>query len=153
SSAPLHPQVWQQLESTFECPVLNAYGMTEGSHQITTNLLPPRKRKIGSVGVTTATEVIVLNSAGDQLGPNERGELAIRGAAVMGRYAGPLEANLEAFQKGWLRTGDEGEIDEDGFVTLTGRLKEIINCGGEKISPAEIDETLMAHPKVTTAIA
>jgi acyl-CoA synthetase (AMP-forming)/AMP-acid ligase II len=153
SSAPLHPQVLVKLESLFECPVLNAYGMTEGAHQITTNLVAPQKRKIGSVGVATATEVVVLDDAGTQLGPNSKGELAIRGPAVTSGYQGPPAINLEAFRNGWLRTGDEGAIDENGFVSLTGRLKEIVNCGGEKISPAEIDEVLMEHPKVMTAVA
>lgn len=153
SSAHLHTKIWKQLEERFECPALNAYGMTEASHQVTSNPLPPGVRKLGTVGISTATQYVILDEHGCTQLPGATGEVAIRGTAVMGGYRVPSEANRMAFCDGWFRTGDTGTIDGEGYVTLTGRLKEIINCGGEKLSPAEIDEVVMNHPSVASALS
>ncbi|PYM94889.1 MAG: acyl-CoA synthetase [Candidatus Rokuibacteriota bacterium] len=144
-SAPLPLRVALELEATFRIPVIQAYGMTEAAHQIASNPLPPRDRKLGSVGVPFGVDVTVLNSAGESLPPGEPGEIAIRGASVTRGYEGGVEAD-------WLRTGDEGFIDRDGYIFLTGRLKEMINRAGSKISPAEVDEVLLDHPAVAQAV-
>ena len=152
SSAPLPHRVMAQLEEVFKAPVIEAYGMTEASHQIASNPLPPRERKVGSVGVPTHTEVAIMNEAGDLLAAGRRGEVVIRGANVTAGYE-PHEANNESFNNGWFRTGDLGYCDSTGYLFLTGRLKELINRGGEKISPREIDEALLDHPDVLQAAA
>ena len=153
SSAPLPVTVMAQLEEVFKAPVIEAYGMTEASHQITSNPLPPSQRKAGSVGVATGTDVAIMDEAGNVLAAQKRGEIVIRGMCVMGGYAGNVRANRESFTNGWFRTGDQGYFDGDGYLFITGRLKEIINRGGEKILPAEVDRTLSAHPAVAEAIA
>ena len=146
SSAPLTPRVMQQLEDVFQVPVIQAYGMTEGSHQIASNPLPPRLRKPGSVGLPTGTEVAV-----------HEGEIITRGATVITQYAessgNSNESSDPHFMDGWLKTGDQGYIDADGYIFLTGRLRETINRGGEKISPLEVDEVLKDHPAVSEAVA
>ncbi|NIM96108.1 MAG: AMP-binding protein [Anaerolineales bacterium] len=153
SSASLPPQVMQALESTFNAPVIEAYGMTEASHQMTSNPLPPGDRKPGSVGIAAGPEVSIMQENGDQmLQQGELGEIVIRGASVTDGYANNPEENDDAFTDGWFRTGDQGYFDEDGYLFITGRLKEIINRGGEKISPREVDEVLMDHPYVTQAV-
>ena len=153
SSAALPPQVLAELEKTFEAPVVESYGMTEAAHQMTSNLLPPGARKPGSVGVAAGPEVGVMDAAGTVLPQGEIGEVVIRGADVTAGYDKNPTANAEAFIDGWFRTGDQGRFDEDGYLFLTGRLKEIINRGGEKISPREIDEVLLDHPDVAQAVA
>ncbi|HLQ50714.1 MAG TPA: AMP-binding protein [Terriglobales bacterium] len=153
SSAALPVRTWKELEARFECPAIEAYGMTEAAHQITSNPLPPAQRQAGSVGTATGTSVVILDEAGAVQPAGVRGEVAIRGESVTSGYCSPPEANATALHNGWLRTGDQGFIDGKGYVTLTGRLKEIINCGGEKISPAEVDEVLSDHPSVATALA
>ncbi len=150
SSSPLYSRLWHELETVFECPAVNAYGMTEASHQITTNL--PGGRKIGTVGVAGATEFCVLDGDGNAVGPDVCGEIGIRGAAVTSGYLRPAEANERAFAGSWLRTGDLGWAGADGYLRLEGRIKEIINSGGEKIAPAEVDEVLLAHPEVAQAM-
>jgi acyl-CoA synthetase (AMP-forming)/AMP-acid ligase II len=152
SSAALPPQVMARLEEVFRAPVIEAYGMTEAAHQMTSNPLPPRARKPGSVGVAAGPEVAVMDAAGRLLGPGETGEVVIRGANVTPGYLGNPEATAAAHAFGWLRTGDQGSLDADGYLRLTGRLKEIINRGGEKISPREVDETLLDHPAVAQAV-
>ncbi len=152
SSAALPPQVLAQLEELFGAPVVEAYGMTEASHQMASNPLPPRPRKPGSVGPGAGPEVAVMNEAGDILPRGETGEVVIRGDNVTIGYARNPEANKTAFTNGWFRTGDQGRLDEDGYLYLTGRLKEIINRGGEKISPREVDEVLLDHPAVAQAV-
>jgi acyl-CoA synthetase (AMP-forming)/AMP-acid ligase II/acyl carrier protein len=152
SSAPLPPQLLMALESTFGVPVLEAYGMTEASHQMSSNPLPPRQRKEGSVGIAAGPEVAVVNEQGEVLPPNQTGEIVIRGDSVTPGYADNPEANARAFVNGWFRTGDQGHLDEDKYLFIEGRLKEIINRGGEKISPREIDEVLLAHPCVAQAL-
>ena len=153
SSAALPPTVAEGLERVFGVPVIEAYGMTEAAHQMCCNPLPPAARKPGSVGIPAGPEVAVLDAAGRVLPPGGNGEVAIRGANVTAGYADNLKANAEAFIGDWFRTGDLGHFDEDGYLFLSGRSKEIINRGGEKISPREIDETLLRHPAVAAAVA
>lgn len=153
SSASLPPQVMKALEDAFNVPVIEAYGMTEAAHQIASNPLPPRERKPGSVGLAAGPEVAVMDESGNLLPPGKVGEVVIRGPNVTAGYQNNPEANAAAFTQGWFRTGDQGVIDENGYLSLTGRLKEIINRGGEKIMPREIDEALMDHPAVKQAVA
>lgn len=153
SSSALAPRVLAQLEEVFGVPVIEAYGMTEASHQMASNPLPPGIRKPGSVGRATGIELAVADEEGRLLGPGEAGEVVIRGPSVMSGYENNPEANAKAFFDGWFRTGDQGYLDGDGYLFLTGRIKEIINRGGEKISPREIDEVLLEHPAVAQAVA
>ena len=148
SSASLPPQVMAALEATFNAPVIESYGMTEAAHQMASNPLPPRDRKPGSVGVAAGPEVGIMNDEGELLAPAEIGEVVIKGPNVTAGYVNNDKANAEAFTNGWFRTGDQGYLDTEGYLWLTGRLKEIINRGGEKISPREIDEVLLDHPSV-----
>ena len=151
-SAALAPQTMADLEDRFGVPVLEAYGMTEAAHQMASNPLPPRTRKPGSVGCGTAVEIGILNEAGDLLAAHAIGEVSIKGPNVFGGYEGNAEANLSSFTNGWFRTGDQGYLDNDGYLVLVGRLKELINRGGEKISPREIDEALLTHAAVAEAV-
>ncbi|MDQ2871433.1 MAG: AMP-binding protein [Acidobacteriota bacterium] len=153
SSAALPPQVSTELERVFRAPLIEAYGMTEASHQMASNPLPPRIRKPGTVGPAAGPDVAILDEGGKILAPGVRGEVAIRGPNVTAGYVNNSEANERAFTNGWFRTGDQGSLDTDGYLTLTGRLKEIINRGGEKISPREIDEVLLDHPAIAQAVA
>ncbi len=153
SSAALPPAVLGALEQRFGCPVIESYGMTEAAHQMASNPLPPRMRKAGSVGPAAGPEMAVLGASGEPLPAGGTGELAIRGPNVMTGYADNPEANARAFCNGWFRTGDQGFRDADGYYTITGRLKELINRGGEKISPREVDEALLEHPAVSQAVA
>jgi oxalate---CoA ligase len=152
SSSSLPPTVIGELEAAFRCPVIEAYGMTEATHQMASNPLNG-VRKPGSVGVPAGPEIAIMDEAGRLLGRGETGEVVIRGENVTAAYENNPKANGEAFVDGWFRTGDQGVIDADGYLTLTGRLKEIINRGGEKISPREVDEALMDHPAVLQAVA
>ena len=141
------------LEQAFGVPVIEAYGMTEASHQIASNPLPPRARKPGSVGVPAGPEVAILADDGHSLlPPGSTGEVVIRGPSVTAGYANNREANAEAFVDRWFRTGDQGYMDAEGYLYLTGRLKELINRGGQKISPREVDEALLDHPAVAQAV-
>ena len=151
-SASLPPRVMAELENVFNVPVLESYGMTEATHQMTSNPLPPRQRKPGSVGVPTGPAVAIMDEADDPLPTGETGEIAIRGANVMGGYENNPEANESAFTNNWFRTGDQGFLDSDGYLFITGRIKEIINRGGEKIAPREVDEVLLDHPAVAQAV-
>jgi acyl-CoA synthetase (AMP-forming)/AMP-acid ligase II/thioesterase domain-containing protein/acyl carrier protein len=153
SSAALAPSVMRDLEACFGAPVVEAYGMTEAAHQIATNPLPPGDRKPGSVGRAAGPEVAIMDDDGRLLPQGERGEIVIRGPNVTAGYLDAPEANAAAFEAGWFRTGDLGSIDADGYVTIGGRKKEIINRGGEKIAPREIDEALLQHPDVEQAVA
>ena len=152
SSASLPPPVLSALEETFGAPVVEAYGMTEACHQISSNPLPPGKRKTGTVGPAAGPDIRIMDRDGNLLRPGVTGEIVIRGENVTRGYDANPEANAAAFHDGWLRTGDQGVMGEDGYVTITGRLKEIINRGGEKISPREVDEVLMDHPAVMQAV-
>ncbi|WNG33019.1 AMP-binding protein [Archangium violaceum] len=152
SSSSLPPQVMEELEQVFGVPVIESYGMTEASHQMASNPLPPRPRYAGSVGCAAGPEVAIMDEAGNLLPPGSLGEVVIRGRNVMAGYENNPEANAKAFSQGWFRTGDQGVLDEAGYLRLTGRLKEIINRGGEKISPLEIDTVLMDHPAVQQVV-
>jgi acyl-CoA synthetase (AMP-forming)/AMP-acid ligase II len=151
-SASLPPQMMADLESAFGAPVLEAYGMTEAAHQMATNPLPPAAHKPGSVGIGTDVRVSIMDAAGQHLKTGEQGEVVIKGPNVTRGYENNPEANASSFTDGWFRTGDRGFLDEDGYLTLVARIKELINRGGEKISPREIDEVLLAHPAVAEAV-
>lgn len=152
-SAALPPPVMQGLEEAFGAPVLEAYGMTEAAHQMASNPLPPSPRKPGSVGPGTNVGISIRDEHGTVLAAGERGEVCISGPNVVTGYENNPEANATAFFGEWFRTGDQGMLDEQGYLSLTGRLKEMINRGGEKISPREIDEVLLAHPAIAEAVA
>ncbi len=158
SSSSLPPPVMARLEDVFGCPVLESYGMTEAAHQMTSNPLPPAPRKPGAVGLPAGPQVRTLRSDGQFCAAGEEGEIVIRGANVTAGYANNEEANRSAFVPdpdaglAWFRTGDLGVIDRDGYLTISGRIKEIINRGGEKIAPREVDDILSAHPEVQQAV-
>ena len=145
-------QVMAELESTFGCPVIESYGMTEAAHQMTSNQLPPGQRKPGSVGAAAGPEVAIMSPDGLLMQTGHGGEIVIRGPNVTAGYEKNPEANASAFAHGWFHTGDQGVLDEDGYLRVTGRLKEIINRGGEKISPLEVDDVLMDHPAVAQVV-
>lgn len=153
-SSPLSPTVFHELEKVYNAPVLEAYAMTEAAHQMTSNPLPPGKRKPGSVGVGQGVEVKILDEAGKELAQGAEGEICIRGENVTKGYLNNEAANKSSFTKeGFFRTGDQGKLDEDGHVVITGRIKELINKGGEKISPIELDNVLTRHPAVSEAVS
>jgi acyl-CoA synthetase (AMP-forming)/AMP-acid ligase II len=152
SSASLPAPVLLGLEAALNCPVIEAYSMTESAHQMTSNQLPPGKRKPGLVGCAAGPEVAVMAPDGRLLGAGEEGEVVIRGPNVTKGYENNPQANATAFAFDWFHTGDQGLMDEDRFLKITGRLKEIINRGGEKIAPLEVDEILMEHPAVEQAL-
>jgi acyl-CoA synthetase (AMP-forming)/AMP-acid ligase II len=151
SSASLPPQVMLELEEVFGAPVIESYGMTEATHQMASNPLPPRARKPGSVGIPAGPEVAIMADDGTLLPQGGTGEVVIRGPNVTPGYDNNPVANEKSFTDGWFRTGDEGRFDEEGYLFLTGRLKEIIIRGGEKISPLEVDVVLLDHPGIAQA--
>ncbi|MGV8121478.1 MAG: acyl--CoA ligase [Candidatus Xenobiia bacterium LiM19] len=150
-SSALAPATMHRMEERFGSPVLEAYGMTEASHQMASNPLPPHPRCAGTVGAATGIEIAIADGEGHFLKTGEKGEVCIQGNSVMKGYLNNPEANAAAFVQGWLRTGDQGFLDDRGYLTLTGRLKELINRGGEKISPSEVDAVLLEHPSVAEA--
>ncbi len=152
SSASLPPSVMHNLETVFGVPVIEAYGMTEASHQMAANPLPPRPRFAGSVGVAAGPDIAVMDDAGALLPSGSLGEVVIRGPNVTAGYEANPDANAVAFRNGWFRTGDQGVIDADGYLRLTGRLKEVINRAGEKVSPLEVEAILLEHPAVRQAV-
>jgi acyl-CoA synthetase (AMP-forming)/AMP-acid ligase II len=152
SSSSMPPQVIQELEALFNAPLIEAYGMTEATHQMACNPLPPAVRKPGKVGIAAGPEVAIMDLDGELLPRGETGEIVIRGANVTAGYENNPKANAEGFANGWFRTGDQGVMDEDGYISITGRLKEIINRGGEKVSPREVDEILMDHAAVAQVV-
>jgi oxalate---CoA ligase len=152
-SSALAPELMGDIERRLGAPVLEAYGMTEACHQIASNPLPPAPRQPGSVGAGTGVELAVLDDDGAQLPAGTPGQVAIRGPNVIDGYAANPEANAESFMDGWFLTGDQGVLDERGYLTLISRIKELINRGGEKISPREVDEVLLRHPAVAEAVA
>ena len=152
SSSAMPTQVIREIEAVFGAPLVESYGMTEAAHQMAANPLPPRQRKPGSVGIAAGPEVAIMDESGRLLAPGETGEVVIRGDNVTPGYENNPKANAEAFTHGWFRTGDQGVMDADGYLTITGRLKEIINRGGEKVSPREVDEVLMDHPAVAQVV-
>ncbi len=151
-SAPLSAELIHKIEELFGVPFVEAYGMTEAAHQMSSNPLPPRHRKAGSVGVATGIRISVMDKDGNHLGTNQRGEIVIQGASVFRGYENNPEANARALVQGWFRTGDEGLLDEDCYLHLTGRIKDIIIRGGENIAPHEVDEVLLRHPAVAAAV-
>jgi acyl-CoA synthetase (AMP-forming)/AMP-acid ligase II len=152
SSSSMPPQVIREIEVAFGAPLVESYGMTEATHQMCSNPLPPALRKPGSVGLPAGPEVAIMGDDGTLLARGLVGEIVIRGASVTVGYENNPKANAEAYTNGWFRTGDQGLMDDDGYLCLTGRLKEIINRGGEKISPREVDEILMDHPAVAQVV-
>jgi acyl-CoA synthetase (AMP-forming)/AMP-acid ligase II len=152
SSSSMPPQVIRELEATFAAPLVESYGMTEATHQMASNPLPPGGRIPGTVGVAAGPEVAIMDERGAVLPAGQTGEIVIRGANVMQGYENNPAANAEAFSSGWFRTGDQGTMSAGGYVSITGRLKEIINRGGEKISPREVDEVLMDHPAIEQVV-
>lgn len=156
SSASLPAQVMVALSETFKCPVIEAYGMTEAAHQMASNPLPPRAQKPGSVGVAAGPLLRIAHEVENRL-IDGTGEVVISGPNVTPGYESNPDANAKSFFEAdgqrWFRTGDQGALDEDGYLTLTGRLKEIINRGGEKISPLEVDGVLMDHPAIAQVVA
>lgn len=152
-SSALAPELMAEIEQHLGVPVLEAYGMTEACHQIASNPLPPAGRLPGSVGLGTGVEMAVVDGAGAPLPAGTPSQVVIRGPNVIDGYAANPEANAESFLHGWFRTGDQGVLDASGYLTLIGRIKELINRGGEKISPREIDEVLLRHPSVAEAVA
>jgi acyl-CoA synthetase (AMP-forming)/AMP-acid ligase II/thioesterase domain-containing protein/acyl carrier protein len=154
STAPLPGPVLTALEELFSAPVIEAYGLTESSAHIASNPLPPRERKAGSVGLALgSSQVAVMDEAGGLLPPNKTGEIVLRGATVMHGYENNPTTNASTFANGWFRTGDQGFLDDAGYLFITGRLKEIINRGGQKIAPREIEEALLGHPAVAEVAA
>ncbi len=153
SSAALSPATMRQLEAGTGAPVIEAYGMTEASHQMASNPLPPGLRKPGSVGLPAGAEIAIMDDAGNLLGAEQAGEVVIRGPGVLSGYGGEAGKNVTAFTHGWFRTGDLGRLDPEGYLFITGRLKEVVNRGGEKVSPREVDEALLEHEEVAQAAA
>ncbi|WFD18096.1 oxalate--CoA ligase [Malassezia caprae] len=163
-SSSLSPSTFQKLEDALGAPVLEAYAMTEAAHQMTSNPLPPAKRKPGTVGIGHGVEVKILNDQGEELGTGQNGEVCVRGPNVTAGYLHNDKANRDSFFRneygncpsssdGFLRTGDQGHLDEDGYLVLTGRIKELINRSGEKISPLEIDNALLSLKGVKEAVS
>jgi oxalate---CoA ligase len=150
-SSPLSPELMQRAEQAYGVPVVEAYGMTEASHQMTSNPLPPERRIPGSVGIPAGADVAILDGGGAELPAGDPGEVAVRGPGITSGYLNNPEANADAFVDGWFRTGDRGVL-EDGYLYLQGRLKEMILRGGENISPYEIEDVLLAHPAVRDAV-
>jgi oxalate---CoA ligase len=150
-SAALAPATMKELEDRFGAPVIEAYAMTETSHQVASNPLPPGARKSGTVGAATNVDVAIMGDDGALSQVGAQGEVVVRGETVMHGYYHNPEANRAAFTNGWFRTGDLGVFDSDGYLRITGRIKELINRGGEKISPMEVDAVLLSNPAVAEA--
>ena len=151
-SSALSPATMEGYEKMFGAPILQAFGMTEAAHQALSNPLPPRERRPGSVGLPTGVEVTILDDDGNEMPRGAEGELALKGPNVTHGYLNNPDATRDAFSNGWFRTGDLARMDEDGYVYLLGRIKELINRGGEKISPLEVDDVLASHPKIAEAV-
>jgi len=149
SSSSLAPNIMSDIEDNFGVPVIEAYGMTEASHQMACNPLPPGIHKPGSVGLPAGPQIgIMAENQPEFLPAHSVGEIVIQGDNVTLGYLNNDEANAKSYTKGWFRTGDQGYLDDDGYLFITGRIKEIINRGGEKISPREVDEVVLAHPGI-----
>jgi acyl-CoA synthetase (AMP-forming)/AMP-acid ligase II len=153
SSAALPAAVLHRLQAALQAPVVEAYGMTEASHQMASNPVAAGAQMPGSVGVAAGVELCVLGPQGQAMGAGAVGEVAVRGAGVMRGYENNPQANAEAFHDGWFRTGDLGRLDAQGRLFIAGRVKEIVNRGGEKLSPREVDDALLEHPAVAQAAA
>jgi acyl-CoA synthetase (AMP-forming)/AMP-acid ligase II/acyl carrier protein len=151
-SSPLPPAVGAALEQRFGVPVVEAYGMTEAAHQVASNPLPPAVRKPGSVGLATGPEVTVVDDDGVPVAPGTTGHVLLRGPSIIGAYLDNPAANEASFVDGWFRTGDLGRLDEEGYLFLAGRSKELVNRAGEKIAPREVEDVLSSHPAVAQAV-
>ena len=151
-SSPLPVPLQRDLEEQLGVPLLQAYGMSEAAHQMASNPLPPKESRAGTVGMATGVEVAVLDPDWNQVPAGEEGEIAVRGPSVIDAYLDNEEANASQFRDGWFRTGDSGSVSADGYIELHGRLKELINRGGEKISPYEVEDVLLTHPSVAEAV-
>jgi acyl-CoA synthetase (AMP-forming)/AMP-acid ligase II len=149
-SSALSPELMARCEETYGVPMLEAYGMTEASHEMAANPLPPEERRAGTVGVPTGVSIRIVDRAWQEVAPGEPGEVTISGPGVTPGYLANPEANAESFRDGWFRTGDQGVLEE-GYLRLVGRIKELIIRGGENISPGEVEEALLAHPAVADA--
>jgi acyl-CoA synthetase (AMP-forming)/AMP-acid ligase II/acyl carrier protein len=154
SSGPLPTRLFAELERTFNAPVIDYYGMTEvASTPIACSPLPPRRRKAGSVGVRVGLDVAIMGDGGALLPNGQTGQVVVRGRGVMAGYDADPAATESAFLNGWFKTGDLGYFDDDDYLFLTGRTREVVNRGGEKILPREVDEVLLEHPAVVEAVA
>jgi acyl-CoA synthetase (AMP-forming)/AMP-acid ligase II len=151
-SSPLPVPLQRELEEQLSVPLLQAYGMSEAAHQMASNPLPPKERRAGTVGLATGVDVAVLDPDWNQVPAGREGEIAVRGPSVIDAYLDNEEANASQFRDGWFRTGDSGSVSADGYIELHGRLKELINRGGEKISPYEVEDVLLTHPSVAEAV-
>jgi acyl-CoA synthetase (AMP-forming)/AMP-acid ligase II len=152
-SAPLPVTLWERYEDTVGVPLVEAYGMTEAAHQMASNPLPPGERRPRTVGRATGVEIAALDESWQPVAAGEEGEVSVRGASVVDEYLDNPAATAAAFRDGWFRTGDVGQLSDDGYLTLVGRLKELINRAGEKISPYEVEDVLLTHPAVAEAAA
>jgi acyl-CoA synthetase (AMP-forming)/AMP-acid ligase II len=153
-SSPLSPKTFNDLEAVFNAPVLEAYAMTEAAHQMTSNPLPPGQRFPGSVGIGQGVEVQILDENGDEVPQGQEAEICVQGENVTKGYLNNPSANATAFTKGgFFRTGDQGKKTKDGYIIITSRIKELINKGGEKISPVELDHVLMQHANIAEAVS
>ncbi|HEY1823407.1 MAG TPA: AMP-binding protein [Trebonia sp.] len=152
-SAPLPTALWRRYEDAIGVPLVEAYGMTEAAHQMSSNPLPPAERRPGTVGQATGIQIAVLDDDWQPVPPGDEGEVAVRGRSVVDEYLGNPAATAAAFRDGWFRTGDVGKLSADGYLTLVGRIKELINRAGEKISPYEVEDVLLTHPAVAEAAA
>jgi acyl-CoA synthetase (AMP-forming)/AMP-acid ligase II len=152
-SAPLPAVLWQRYEEAIGVPLVEAYGMTEAAHQMSSNPLPPGERRPGTVGQPTGIEIAALDDSWQPVPVGAEGEVAVRGPSVVDHYLGNPAATAASFRDGWFRTGDVGKLSADGYLTLVGRLKELINRAGEKISPYEVEDVLLTHPAVAEAAA
>jgi oxalate---CoA ligase len=150
-SAPLPTVLWRRYEDAIEAPLVEAYGMTEAAHQMSSNPLPPAERRPGTVGRATGVEITPLDDDWRPVPAGEDGEVAVRGPSVVDQYLDNPAATAASFRDGWFRTGDVGKLSADGYLTLVGRVKELINRAGEKISPYEVEEALLSHPAVAEA--
>ena len=152
-SSALPGPLMEAFEGRFELPLVEAYGMTEAAHQMASNPLPPGERRAGSVGQPTGTEIAILDESWQPLAAGGVGEVCVRGPGVVDGYRANPEATAASFRDGWFRTGDSGSLSADGYLSLAGRIKELINRGGEKISPHEVEDALLGHPDVVEAVA
>jgi acyl-CoA synthetase (AMP-forming)/AMP-acid ligase II len=152
-SSALPGPLMESFEGRFGLPLVEAYGMTEAAHQMASNPLPPGERRASSVGQPTGTEIAILDESWSPLPLGAIGEVCVRGPGVVDRYRANPEATAASFRDGWFRTGDSGSLSPDGYLSLAGRIKELINRGGEKISPHEVEDALLSHPEVVEAVA
>ena len=154
SASPLPPALFRELESRFRIPVVDSYGLTEAASCCAANPLPPGLQLAGSAGISQGPDITIRDQAGALLNAGDEGEICIRGENIMKGYLNDHDANAHAFTPdGFFRTGDFGYLDANNYLFITGRMKEFINKGGEKISPVEIDNTVMQHPAVAEAAA